>query len=715
MQRSYRRRSVLLATAALCGCGVRIAGAAPGPADPVRNVLTLRSVSGGARDYPVRIGRPFAQGEITGVPCAVLNGARLPTQADVKTRWPDGSVQHAVLSFIVPRVPGMGGIEIGFVNQPVTQAAPIDLQQMLESAFDFDAVMELAQGSEVRRASARAMLAAGAFSVWCQGPIATTVVIADHSAARKYDIGFDNLRSVRPIFHATFWPALRKAHVRVIGENANTQTLQDMQYSLVLRAGAAAPKEVFRQEAVPHYAATRWTRSFWTGGEPEAVDVDHNLAYLAATRAFPNFDTSLRVPDHVVGETYGKWERLPHGLYDEGGWTKFMPETGGRDDIGPYPGGAAKWLYTGDHRLFEMVSTMADLAGAWPVHVREGDPAKRFDAQRQVPAIGRVISVHARPNVWLFDQRDPSGPDQHVVIQGTRIQASKGPKFGGGWINDGGHQPDPYSALYTLTGDPFALEQMQFWAATQALWYDPALKGIPASGIFMDQTRGNAWVLRNRVHAAFLSPDGTPEKPYFASLVDDAVAAWEGRLGVRDARFENTPAWRFGDSHPYKSPLHFMRQWKIRPGERGMNEHASAVDGLWQYYMLIFELARAKEKGFATGPLLSWLSELLTGHFTQGRGYDPWNCLRYYTAVKDENDEFYKNWPDTLVAFKEREPKAFKGDIRDGYGAYAYAASAMIVAEPGGRVAFDWLRRAIYEPLRAKYAEYPKWAFVPRA
>jgi len=347
--------------------------------------------------------------------------------------------------------------------------------------------------------------------------------------------------------------------------------------------------------------------------------------------------------------------------------------------------------------------------------VREGNPAKRFDAQRQVPALGKVLSVHARPSLWLFDERGEAKPEDRVAVQGTRMLASKGPKFSGGWVNDGAHQPDPYSALYTLTGDPFALEQMQFWAARQALSYGPGSRGIGGSGIFMDQTRGCAWVLRNRVHAAFLSPDGTPEKPYFASLVGDAVAMWEGRLGIRGTHLENTPAWHNGDSRAFRSPLHFIRDQGVRGDEHVLNERAKTVEALWQHYMLIFELGRAKEKGFATGALLSWFAEMLTAHFAQGPGYDPLNFQRYYTAVRDENGEFYKTWRDTVVAFKDPEPKPFNPDISDGYGVYACAASTMIVGEPGGVVAHEWLWRNGYEPLRSRLADNPKWAFLPRA
>lgn len=725
------RRTVLLGLTALAGGLPGMALAAPAAPKPTSaekagvdkaaappNTMTLRDVSGaGAKDYPVYAGRPFVQGEIMDAPQAVLGGAKLLTQATVMTRWPDGSVQHAIMAFVVPRVPPGGTLTIGFANQPQPSNTPLTTAQMLDPAFDFDAAIQIAANGETRSASARAMLQAGDVTVWTAGPVATTVVIADHSAARKHDMGFDALRSVRPLFHATFWPGLRKVQVRAIGENANTETLQDVQYDLTLTAGAAKPAEVFRQDAVPHYAATRWARTFWLGGPPNAViDVDHNLRYLAATRAFPNFDTSLQVPEQSIAQTYAAWQKAPKGLYDAGGWTKYMPTTGGRDDIGPYPGPVTKWLFTGDHRLFEMVAGMAELAGAWPMHVREGNPAKTFDPDHKVPAIGRPLSVFARPSLWLFDERDRSRPEDRVAVQGARIVAPSGPKYGGGWIADGAHQPDPYSAFYTLTGDPFALEQLQFWAAIQALRYDPEYRGVAASGGFLDQVRGCAWVLRTRVHAAFLSPGASPEKAYFNRLTEDALAYWEGHLGLHGSRFEGSKLWQAGQSRAFSSPLHLLRDQPAVASEGIDIGRAKTEIALWQHYMLIFELGRAKEKGFFTGPLLSWLAAVLTGQFQAGPEYSPYNLQRYYTPVRDAQGGYFRTWADTLTGYKDpNTPDRFNTDVHDGYGAYAYAASTMITGEPGGAEAYAWLREKGYQPLRQHFAEYPKWAFLPRA
>jgi hypothetical protein len=705
------RRRLLLALTALSGCAPAAAlGGGTGAARPAGNAVTL---AGTGSNVPVRLGRPFVQGEIRGAPQAVLGGTRLPTQADVKTRWPDGSVQHAILFFVVPRL--AGSATIGFVDGPATPGAPLSREAMLDPGFDFDAAIRIAQGGQTQVASARRMLQAGDFTVWCAGPIATTILLADHSVARRWDIGPAPLRPLRPIFHATFWPALKRVEVRAIGEIINTEALADITYDLQLTAGAAQPAEVYRQDQVPHYAATRWSRRFWIGAPPPAVAIDHNLAYLAASRAFPNFDTSLVVPEAAIGRDIEHWESRPKQFYDAGLWTKSMPTTGGRPDIGPYPAWVVRWLYSGDGRLFELVETQAELAGAWPMQVREGNPRKRFDYAGQVPGLGRPISVVARPSLWLFDELDASTPEDRVRVQGKRILIQSFRKTNGGWFADGAHQPDPYSALYTLTGDYFMLEQLQFWAAAQALKYDPAYKGPPPSGVIHDQIRGDAWVFRTRVHAAFLSPDGTPEKAYFTHLVDDAIAYWEGMHGITGTRFEGTPLWRFGHSKPFESPLRVFGESPPRANHGLKLDLIKTDTAIWQSYVVLFELGRAREKGFATDKLISWLAPGLIGQLQDPEHYNPYNLLRYFHPIRYPDGTFYPNWAATVPAFVQPNPATHSlADVEHGYGAFAYAASTMLLNEPGGRDAYTWLREHIYDAERRRYAEDPKLAFLPR-
>lgn len=70
------------------------------------------------------------------------------------------------------------------------------------------------------------------------------------------------------------------------------------------------------------------------------------------------------------------------------------------------------------------------------------------------------------------------------------------------------------------------------WAAWDILWVWPARRGPAGYAGVVDEVRGDAWSFRNRVHAAFLSPDGTPEEDYYTTTTNDVVAHWEGWHGV---------------------------------------------------------------------------------------------------------------------------------------------------------------------------------------
>jgi hypothetical protein len=129
----------------------------------------------------VQIGRPFVQGEITNFPQAVVSGSGLLTQADVKNRYPDGSVKFAVISFLLPSLPANGSVTVNFVNQTTGNNTALTQSQMLASNFNFDAQMFLTNGGVTLPADARTMLANGNYTYWTSGPVATTILLADDS------------------------------------------------------------------------------------------------------------------------------------------------------------------------------------------------------------------------------------------------------------------------------------------------------------------------------------------------------------------------------------------------------------------------------------------------------------------------------------------------------------------------------------------------------
>lgn len=169
------------------------------------NSLSITDQSGGDLvDYPVQIARPFIKSEISDFPEVLIDGVAVQTQAAVKQRHDDGSVKHAIISFIVPFISANGSVEVSFRNQiSGLNNQKLTVSEMLDPSFDFDAEIQL-ENAGIVSASARAMLENGDFIYWMEGPVATSIILVDHSTDRQYDMGWER-RS-----HTTLTAAMTK-------------------------------------------------------------------------------------------------------------------------------------------------------------------------------------------------------------------------------------------------------------------------------------------------------------------------------------------------------------------------------------------------------------------------------------------------------------------------------------------------------------------------
>jgi hypothetical protein len=704
---------------------------APAPASGAVNSLTITEKAGTTTtNYPIQIGRPFVQGEIANFPQALVGGAPVTTQADVKQRWSDGSVKHAILTFLIPTLSSGSTVTVTFRNQSSCNCgsgARLSKTQMLDAAtYNFDARMELTSGSTVA-ASARAMLNADAFSYWLEGGVATSVILADHSTARAFDIGFDSNRSFRPVFHATFWPAIKKVRVRFIGENANTEAIQDQTYSLALKLGNTSPAQVYSKSAVPHYGATRWTKEFWIGGAPSEVAINHNLNYIRETRFSYNFDTTKTIPSTKIVSGCNAWQSAARDLYDGGNWQKFMPNAGGRSDIGPYPEWVIDWLFTGDKCLEERAFGNADLAAAWNIHFREGKTNKPFlRSDTGSTGLGRVLSLTARPTVrsMSLTYSGTSATDQITPV---------GPATNGGWVYDPAHEPDVASIIYALSGDFWYLEEMWFWASADAAANPPTIWERGPDGrygvVMQVQMRASAWIIRNRVNTAFISPDGTPEKLYFETLISDEIATEEGIRNITGTPFQGNASWNWGrntmapawrmDNTVGLPPL---RQW--RRGESDFAQSSYGVDtnvtseavSLFEQDYLMLALGRGKELGYAFGPLVSWLAPQYINIVTNSQ-FNPYIAANGRMPTNRKSDgKYFSTWAELKTGYDSRWQNAtsfIENQPPGGYAALFLAATSMVAGESGGAAAWSWVQSKILSD--AGFNFNPSWAILPRS
>jgi hypothetical protein len=697
------------------------------------NSIVIRSASTSTQsDVPIQIGRAFVRGEVLQTPSLSAGGVVLESQSQVKSRWPDGSVKFAVLSFSLPSLQSGQSVTVNIGNtSATTSSVGLTAVEMQTAKFDFDARIKITSPTgATQTASALQMLKNGHYQVWSQGPVATTIVLADHSAARTYDIGFDANRSFRPIFHATFWNKTGKVKVRFAGEISNTQSLQDMGFAVELSTGKVNPVVAYKQDQFTQHFGSRWTKQAWMNGTPPQIGIQHNVGYLAKTMAIPNFDASISVSDQAVNDVYALWQTKPRALMEPGAWLKYMPGAGGRPDIGIITTWHALWLYSGLPQAEEMALAQSDLASAWPMHFREGDSGRFFDRARTVPAIGKPLSLNGRPTMMTAKG--------NMNIQSTDIKLEDRLNFVGTatnqeWYADGSHQPDPFSVSYLLTGDPWYLEQMQFWASWGALtplnfsgnnWgRGPTLFN---GNIAMLDPRHQAWLLQNRLTAAYFSPDGSSEKLYFSKLVEDALAIFEGMRAVSNPVYGQTPeyAWGAKEGRGYygaRGSVPPIKSWDIGITAYGTETSFNAGTvtlgtATWQQYFMMLALSRAKDYGFGAEPLLKDFSQFLTKMFTDPGVDRAWSAA-YVVPVQYTNGQYLTSLSEAQSVKSSTFNTAdwfnyWIGNLEQGYTIVAYAAAT--VAAPYDASGETWRYFKDNVGTKANFAANPKWAILPR-
>ncbi|MHC4717533.1 MAG: hypothetical protein ACYS5V_11225, partial [Planctomycetota bacterium] len=75
-------------------------------------------------DAPVTVSRVGAGGDFTRGVAPAVNGRKLPAQVDVLRRGPDGSIRHALVSFVLPSLPAGGKVRVDWLNEKPPAPAP---------------------------------------------------------------------------------------------------------------------------------------------------------------------------------------------------------------------------------------------------------------------------------------------------------------------------------------------------------------------------------------------------------------------------------------------------------------------------------------------------------------------------------------------------------------------------------------------------------------
>jgi hypothetical protein len=453
---------------------------------------------------PFTFGQVFAAGDLK--PADVLggrfdDGSTIQLQVDVKATHPDGSVRHAIISGVVPTMSAGAVRTMKLVKtNPVAATTPATPAALL--AAGFTASVHATIGGVDYAASADQLLTSGTIVKWLNGPVANEWEVS-MPLTTAAGVAHPHLTAR---FAIRYYDSARKARVDVTIENdwAYEPAPQNFTYDAKVLVGG---KEVYTKTGLKHLHHARWRKVFWWNTAEPTLNLKHNTSYLIATRALPNYDQTISVPEAALAALKTRWTGALTEPMGVGLAMPYMPTTGGRDDIGLLPGWAVEYLLSMDKRAREVTLGTADLGGSWSSHYRD----KQTD---------RPISLADYPYMTIL------GNSSDTMNPATKKYEAFPACAGAGLCytpntHDTSHQLSVAYLPYMLTGDYYYLEELEFWAMWNAFSSNPGYRQA-GKGLFQsDQVRGQAWSLRTMADAAYIVPDQDSLKQAFLNILSN--------------------------------------------------------------------------------------------------------------------------------------------------------------------------------------------------
>lgn len=469
------------------------------PAGGITGIVIESTAREDQSNVPLSFGQVFGAGDLPrGAALAgkLADGTLLPLQLDVKASHPDGSVRHAVVSALLPRLGA--GKEIGLALVKSTKKTENAAAAPKPGAAPDTRVTVVIDGERFTASSA-ALLKTQKPQVWLQGPVVTELQVAAPLVDAK---GVDHPH-LAARFAIRSYGAAKRARVDVVIENnwAYEPDPHNITYDVTI---TAAGKQLVDKQRLTHLHHARWRTLAWLGEAPD-LHLRHDTGYLIDSRALPNYDRSIVVHDRALAALAASWNGPKTEPMGVGLAAPSMPGPGGRPDIGLLPGWAAAYLLSMDERAKKVTLGTADLAGSWPIHYRD---------QRT----GLPVSLLDFPYMTLLgrssDTRNPK-TGKYEAFPACRKDMCKSPH-----TPDVSHQPGFAYLPYLVTGDHYYLEELQFWAMYNVFSANPGYRKDVKGLLAPEQVRGQAWGLRTLGQAAYITPDGHPLKRDLNTILD---------------------------------------------------------------------------------------------------------------------------------------------------------------------------------------------------
>ena len=601
----------------------------------------------------VTFGQVFKAGAVkpTDTLVARINGVNYAIQMDVKSTNADGSVRQAILTLDAPSIGAGSSLDMmlakGMAAAP-SPAAP-SASALLASGYNVSVnfTFHNANGTTTTTSTSaatalQAALTAGTVQNWLSGPEVNEYDFATTVDGGKLKVEFD----VRAYANGT-------TTTDVIFDNSwmFAAGKSDLNYDVQLSQGG---QQVYSATGVAQYLYSTWDHQVASAGTVDP-NVQYDVPYLEATGAIPAYDTSIGVSDSVIQANLGGLTAANTGPLGTAGVTTYMPETGGRDDIGAQPAWVAEALTSQSAGAQQVMLADAAAAGGVPWHYTD-------------ESTGAPINTQTYPTFW----DDASG---------ALVPANGWPDSNptDSWTPDAAHMPDLNYVPYLISGSPYQLSQLQA-EADYALSSTPPgygsqwlIDGKYPAGFVLDgfnQIRAEAWDLRAVAEAAYLTPDSDPLKSYFVSELQSNMQALVQQYIVDgiDAKYGQIQ------------------------GFVGFNAGQLEV-APWQEGYLVTSLAEVAGMNIPTASaqavqMLKFMNNFVSGLYTNAfNGFNPLNGGVYWLQIADPTTGTpYTTWAqfqnaNAALGNLSANPTALQGYPLDTQGGVPEIAAAAIADE----------------------------------
>ncbi len=537
--------------------------------------VRLESTGSAQTNMPFTFGQVFAPGALSvadGVAAKLADGTVLPLQINVKATHADGSVRHAIISGVLPSLAAGQTQTLNLVKSTPSATATVTLQGLLSAGLTGKTTISL-NGVKYSATLADAVAQSTPIA-WLSGTVANEWIV---SAPLKDANGVAHPQ-LTARFDVRWYSGLNKqARVEFVVENNKTWVPGiKVNYDVNLELNG---QSVFSKTGMDHYHHSRWHQyAWWDASRQPAVNVKLNTAYLIATKAVPNYDTSFAPGEGELSSMAQSINGGNTGPMTIGPVTAYMPTTGGRNDIGSLPSWSVMWLLSMDQRAWTVMMAAADGAGSWSIHYRDEKTGRPVRTDNDT---NKNMTTH-------FNLRD-RGPLPVPRYVNNDLGHSWTP-----YTDDTAHQPSLDYLPYLVTGDYYYLEELQFWAASNPLGTDPNNSGNGRGLVRWLQVRGQAWSLRTLGQVAYITPDADPMKDYFVQ-----------QLGNNLDFYKQT----YVDGQPNKLGAY------DGSGEGAFNDADNF--GAWQDDFLTWSFGYLSELGFTKAdPIVQWKSKYPVGRMT---------------------------------------------------------------------------------------------------